>query len=369
MTKTRILYLSHSGSIIGGAEQQLFYLVSNLDYDRYQPIVICPENGVFANRLRNANVPTAILPLPEWRKAKSIPFRYAAGARLADFARKHAIHIVHAPDAWLCRYAYYVKSNLRIPTISHVRNLIHPKRVRKYRFNRMDKLIAISQQMRVPLVRSGIAPEKIDVIVNCVDLSAYKSAGTKQTGLRDILPLKRFVIGMVGRIEPFKRQKEFIQAASHVVREYQDVSFLIVGDTTPTPSHFAYQQEVRRLVTELKLNDHVIFTGYRADMPLVMQELDLLVTASAGSVIAEAMAAGKPVIGTPIGSTTDMIVNGTTGWVIPLFPIEKISAKILQLAQNRSLCTQMGTEGLAHAERHFSIEKHVQDVQAVYDLI
>ena len=362
-----ILYLSHSGSIIGGAEQQLYYLVTNLDRDRCQPSVICPEDGVFANQLRDANIPTTVVPLPEWRKTKSIPFRYAAATRLIDFVKQHAVHIVHAPDSWLSPYGWRVKKCLRVPAISHVRNLIDHKRVRKYRFDRMDRLIAISEQMKAPLVQSGISPEKIDVIVNCVDLSVFKSMGVQRNILCEEFPLGRFVIGMVGRIEPFKRQKEFILAASHVVKECQDVSFLIIGEAHPIAEHLAYEREVRQLVSELKLTAYVTFTGHRTDMSAVMQGLDLLVTASAGSVIAEAMAAGKPVIGTPIGSTTDMIDDGTTGWVVPLSPIEGMSTKIMWLAQNPSLCTQMGRAGRTRAERHFSIAEHVQQVQAIYD--
>ena len=79
--------------------------------------------------------------------------------------------------------------------------------------------------------------------------------------------------------------------------------------------HRAYEQEVRQLVAKHQLQEIVHFAGHRTDMPKAMLALDLLVTLSAGSVIAEAMAAGKPVIGTPIGSTTDMIVHGVTGYM------------------------------------------------------
>jgi glycosyltransferase involved in cell wall biosynthesis len=97
-----------------------------------------------------------------------------------------------------------------------------------------------------------------------------------------------------------------------------------------------------------------------------MRELDLLLTLSAGSVIAEAMASGKPVIGTPIGSTSEMIVDGVTGWVMPLDPIESIADKIVQLVRNPEIYVQMGAAARKHAEAVFSIEKHVQKVQDVY---
>ena len=121
------------------------------------------------------------------------------------------------------------------------------------------------------------------------------------------------------------------------------------------------------MVSQYKLEKVIHFTGHRNDMPRAMQELDLLVTLSAGSVIAEAMASGKPVIGTPIGSTSEMIIDGVTGWVIPLASIEAITDRIVQLVTDSAKCKRMGEAARKHAEETFSIEKHVQKVQNIYE--
>ena len=102
-------------------------------------------------------------------------------------------------------------------------------------------------------------------------------------------------------------------------------------------------------------------------MPNTMQKLDLLVTLSAGSVIAEAMAAGKPVIGTPIGSTAEMIVHGKTGYVVPLEPIQEIAGKIIELAEDPIRSVRMGQAARKHAEKAFGIETYLQKVQEVYE--
>ena len=121
-----------------------------------------------------------------------------------------------------------------------------------------------------------------------------------------------YVVGIVGRIEPFKRQKAFVEIAIKVVAKNKKVRFHIIGSALGTPEHRTYEREVRQLIAKYGLQERVHFTGHRTDMPKAMQELDLLVTLSAGSVIAEAMAAGKPVVGTPVGSTAEMIVHGET---------------------------------------------------------
>ena len=362
---TRVLYLS--GSIYGGAERQLFYLVTNLDRRRFQPTVVCPGKGMFPDRLRAAGIDTAIHPLPAWRKWKYLFHRYSAASRLAQFAAQRQVQLIHVSDSWHNPYSIRVARQCGIPIISHVKAPIRPDQVAKYGFHDMSAIISISEQFTPPFLEAGIPRDKINVVLNCVDLSAFESTGVKQNTLRSEFPLRRLVIGMVGRIEPFKRQKEFVRIASHVLKAHPDVSFQIIGGTQTNPEHRAYERELRQLISELNLADYVTCTGHRENIPAVMQGLDLLVTLSAGSVIPEAMASGKPVIATPVGSSTDMIEDGNTGWIVPPHPIEDIAAKIVQVITNPLICEQMGNAARAHAEEHFSIAKHVEQVQAIYD--
>ena len=355
-----ILYLSHCGSSIGGGEKQLAYLVENMDRTRYRPLVVCPDDGVFAEHLRRVNVPTVILDLPPWRKVKSLGARYRATKKLVSLAEAHDAHIVHTSDSWFNPYLWSIKKHLTVPVVSHVRNLLTPTQVRKYRFARMDRIIAISEQSGLPLIQAGIDAQKIDVIRNCVDLSAFQPASEPVYSVK-------YIVGIVGRIEPFKRQKAFVEIAAKVVAQYKEIQFHIVGGALETPEHRTYEREVRQLIAEYGLQEFVHFTGHRTDMPKAMQELDLLVTLSAGSVIAEAMAAGTPVIGTPVGSTAEMIVRGETGYILPLDPIEGIAGKIVELATDPTRSVRMGQRGRRYAEQAFSIEMHVQKVQEVYE--
>ena len=357
-----ILYLSHCGSSIGGGEKQLFYLVTHLNKNLYQPIVVCPDDGIFAEQLREANIPTTILNLPPWRKVSSRLTRHAAATKLTDLATKHNVQLVHTSDSWFNPYLLPVKNQLNVPVISHVRNILTPAQVTKYDFNQMSHIIAISKQSKAPLVQAGISSKKIDVILNCVDLSVFQPNPIVKDKNTD-----RFKVGIVGRIEPFKKQTTFVEIAREVVKQCQNVRFHIIGAALDTPEHRAYDKEVRQLVSQYKLEDVIHFTGHRNDMPRVMQELDLLVTLSAGSVIAEAMASGKPVIGTPIGSTSEMIVDSVTGYFVPSDSIDAIAEKVIQLIKEPARCAKMGAAATKHAEAVFSVEKHVQKIQNIYE--
>ena len=302
--------------------------------------------------------------LPPWRKASSYPIRHIAAVRLANLTKKNKIKLIHSADPWLNPYVKRVRKRLNIPSISHVPNLLTPEQVEKYDFESMSHIIAISQKSKEPLVNEGISTQKIDVITNCVDLTLFQPDSITNKTDTDL-----FIVGIVGRIEPFKRQKTFIEIAKEVLQKCSNVRFHIIGSSFNIPKLRDYENEVRQLVLANQLEDVVYFMGDRNDMPKAMCELDLLVTLSAGSVIAEAMACAKPVIGTSIGSTEDMILDGETGYILPQDSIEEIVDKIIHLIKDPELCFQMGIAARKHAEENFSIEKYVQNVQQVYEIL
>ena len=242
-----ILYLSHCGSSIGGGETQLAYLVTNIDRSHYHPLVVCPDDGVFAEYLRAADIPTVILDLPPWRKAKSLIVRYRAAEKLVALAKTHNAQLIHTSDSWLNPYLWHLRKQLEIPVISHVRTLLTSSQVRKYRFNEMDSIIAISEPSATPLLQAGIAPQKIKVILNCVDLSAFQPTAVRSNS-------KEYVVGIVGRIEPFKRQKTFVEIAAKVAAQTDKVRFHIIGAALDTPEHRAYNREVHQLVAKYQLH-------------------------------------------------------------------------------------------------------------------
>ena len=137
----------------------------------------------------------------------------------------------------------------------------------------MDSIIAISEQSKAPLVQAGIHSEKIDVILNCVDLSVFQPAPVGTMSECSSVPsavraefsqgrsTSPFIIGIVGRIEPFKRQKAFVEIANEVFAQCKNVRFHIIGAALDMAEHRTYQREVRELVAKYQLNEAICFAG------------------------------------------------------------------------------------------------------------
>lgn len=361
-----ILYLSHTGSNIGGGENRLLGLIKNLDRGSYNPIVVCPDTaGEFYSKLESFDIPVYVCRLPGWRKFRSYPFRHLAAVRLAGLARKNQIDLVHTSDLWLNYYAWQVGRTLNIPLVSHVRNLLEPENIHKYLFEKCDKIIAIAERIKKPLVDGGISLQRIEVIYNGIDLSKFTLKDIKTNVLRQDYNLRKYLIGLIGRIEPFKRQKEFIQVISEVVKARQDVSFLIIG--SPAKNQQDYFNEVQQAIEEYNVSKYVVFTGYRRDMPEVLNSLDLVVSLSAGGIIMEAMASGLPVVGTDIASTSEMIDDGITGLLLPQDDIYGVSEAILRLLKDEEMRNKMGKAGRSRVKELFDVRKNTKMVENVYE--
>jgi glycosyltransferase involved in cell wall biosynthesis len=310
----RILYLSRGGAV-GGSQRQLHYVVTNLDHS-YEPIVACRTNGQFFGQLRGCGIKTSVFTLRPWRTFSTVLYRYIDAERLARYANEQRVSLVHSSDLWLSGYMAWVARKLKIPSVLHVRTPIRPDEVYKHHCYKATAIIAISHRTKQNLISAGINPEKITQIDDAVNLKIFRSMGFKENVLRrDFSVDGRTLVGIVGRIDPSKHQLAFLQAAEQVVRGLQrNVTFFIIGETHSRK----YFEKLKHFIRDKGLQQHVILTGRREDMPQVLSSLDILVSLSGGSVMFEAMACGKTVISAGFSRREDSvhIQNGRTGVLV-----------------------------------------------------
>ncbi len=357
-----ILYFAHTGKQIGGGENQLFWLLKYLNRDMFNPIIICPNSGEFSELLKTLNIPILTCYLPGWRKI--ISFKDFASLRLLKTISKYHIDLVHTSDLWYNYYALQVGELLKIPTITHVRNIISPQNVHKYLFGRFSKIIAISERIRNNLIEGGIDPEKIQFITDAVDLNEFKPNHNGINVLRRDFQLNDKLIGFVGRIEPFKRQKDLMPIIAEVVKKRKDVSFLLIGDTLR--KHDKYLRETIEAIRKYGIYRYVVWTGYRRDMPAVLNSLDILVTLSGGSITMEARACAKPVIMSDKTKEVSLLQDDETGMIKVPDNVSALSEAILRLLDDDQLRSEIGKSGRRRAENFYDVRKTSEYTQQIY---
>jgi glycosyltransferase involved in cell wall biosynthesis len=121
----------------------------------------------------------------------------------------------------------------------------------------------------------------------------------------------------------------------------------------------------------LGINNNVIFTGYRCDIPELMSALDILVSASwaepFGLVVIEAMAAAKPVIGTKSGGIPEIVLDNKTGRLVPPHDPDSLANAIIEIAQDAELMEAMGRSGRQRAEEVYSSELWIRRITSVFE--
>lgn len=191
-------------------------------------------------------------------------------------------------------------------------------------------------------------------IPSMVDLSEFdpgERPGVRtELGVEDGQPL----IGWVGRLDRKKRVEDFIAAARIVARERPDARFVVIGG----PDSFMpdYADELRARAAPL--GEALRFLGDRADVPRLLSGLDIFAWLSRGEgmphVVAEAGAAGLPVIATRDGGSEQQIADGETGLFVPHEDPPAVAAAMLRLLNDPALAERLGTALRAKVERDYS---------------
>ena len=232
-----------------------------------------------------------------------------------------------------------------------------------------DRIICNSEAIRNRFRGVNGFEKKVVTIYSGVDLSEFRPDLDGRPFRLEFHLNETPVVALVARLGVGKGHETFLRAAQKVAHEMPNVHFVIVGQAEDEEDR-RRELFLKRLVTELHLDSQVTFTGYRKDMPSVMAAIDLLVVATEaepfGRVILEAMAAGKPVVGTGTGGTPELIEAGRTGLLVPPDHPSAMADAILHLLKNPEVSHHMGQSGTRRVQTEFSSEAHVQKVEALY---
>lgn len=278
--------------------------------------------------------------------------------------------ILHARSrvpAWL---AYLANRPLGIPYVTTVHgfNSVNPySRVMTYG----DRVICVSNAVREHILRHYRVPEeKIAVIPRGVDLEQFDPGRLNRDFMagfsREFGLEERWTVTSVGRITQLKDYETFLRAIGLLRGEIPGILGLIVGGVREDKRR--YFESLRTLVTALKLEKHVRFTGSQTRMAEIYALSRVVVSSSMkpesfGRTAAEALAMNIPVVATAHGGILDIVREGETGFLFQPGVPEDLKRKILLADRLR------GTEFRDFIERNFSIRSMVEKTLRQYEIL
>lgn len=232
-----------------------------------------------------------------------------------------------------------------------------------------DALLACSASVGEYVAHQiGVPVERVDVILNGVEAERFAAGDRVAARAALDLPDDAVVLGCVGRISEQKGQEEFIRAAARVAAQFPRALFLVIGSADDE----ALPARLRALAADLDLGDRLRFTGHLSDMPAVHAALDVLVAPSRwegfGLMLAEAMAAGKPIVATRAGAIPEVVVEDETALLTPVRDVPALAQAMLALLRDPARAAALGARGRVRA-RDFSWQRSAQRLQAVYQRV
>jgi len=177
---------------------------------------------------------------------------------------------------------------------------------------------------KFPVARLRVVPNGIDTVRFCPDMVIRKKMRA-EWGLGD----DERLIGIVGRFDPMKDHRTFLEAAALIAVQASKVCFVVVGDRPR-----AYAEELVALARRLGISQYMIWAKTRKDMETVYNALDISVSSSSfgegfPNVVGEAMACGALCAVTDVGDSAWIVQD--TGQVVPPRDPRSLASAVLSL--------------------------------------
>jgi len=374
-----ILYISANNPERSGADVSLGRIVLAAQASGHRPIVVLRRVSYLVELFERNSIPVIVLPILRLRATGSPVSKLGYPAAIArtvswlkTIIQEYGVDLVHTND-FIDGLGNLAARLSGVPSCQHVRViapqrttplLLFLRRLTKY----SNHIFCVSEAVRQAMFPSEA--RHVSVLYDWVEETlVHRSIGS--ASIRQELGLDNEVrlVGCVGRLEFWKGQHLFLEAAEKIAHQVKDVHFLIVGGPTTHKHEYATAlADQRRRLAE---PDRVTLLGYREDIPSIMHDLAIAVHASLlpepfGLVVMEAMHAGNVVVAANAGGVREQIEDGVTGFLYKPGNVDEMAEKIVQ-----ALCladpTQVGERARQSIERRFAKTPSLQALLNVYD--
>jgi glycosyltransferase involved in cell wall biosynthesis len=202
------------------------------------------------------------------------------------------------------------------------------------------------------LAAYGAPERKAICIYNGFDFKRTENIAGREDILPELGIHTKFVVGMVASFSVYKDYKTYYSAAELLLRKRRDITFLAIGDYTDS-------MDSKKLIHD-EFAGHFKLLGRRSGIESLISIMDVCVlstfTEGISNSILEYMAAGKPVVATDGGGTSEIVKEGETGFLVHAAKPAELAEKIEQLLNNEELRAKMGESGKERIKKKFSID-------------
>jgi glycosyltransferase involved in cell wall biosynthesis len=353
----------------------MLYLAAGLPRDRFQVrFLLLSERGPLAAEAEKLDIPIEVLGLNRLACVRPGPHCLSLAAKALRRYR-NLTRDTDIVDAWTVpayTFAGLTRRFTDVPVVMAGRRSlpdVHRSRTwyrewaKALAMRGVDAVVANSQAGADAAINGeGIDPERVHVIHNAVTAPAPALAADR-VALRASWSAtdEDAVIGCVGSFRPGKGHDALLTVATSLRQNHPNARFIFIGDG-PLRESIEAQVAQRRLT-------NVVVDATHGDARSVYGALDLVVQASETeglpNAVLEAAAAGRPIVATAVGGTTEILTDGINGLLVPRRDVPALERSIDRLLRDRELRTALGDAARVRAA-DFTVAKLVDRTAALY---
>ena len=350
---------------LGGSEKHVIHLASGLRQRGHEAGVACIcEEGVLAGEVRKRRIPFDCLETGgQW----GIPTFF----RLSEWLRSHPTDILHTYLFGFHLFAGLPARLAKFPVILSSRRDVDlaQKTWHLWLENAgnlfVDRVVSCSKAVeKWVLGREFLGREKVTTIYNGVDLERFTGAADRPGIRKEFgIPEDAALVGTIANFSFKKGYRHLLESARLILASEPRTWFLLVGSGP-------LEEEMKEAAKQIPHSDQIVFVGARTDIADLLAAMDLFVLASLWeglpNVLLEAMAMGKPVVATEVGGASELIQPGTEGVLVPAGNDAALAEAVLVLLKNPAKAEAMGRRAQEKIRRQFTMERMIDDYEALY---
>ncbi len=357
-----------SGGDVGGAKTHVLSLVKGLAAE-HEVLLTCFISGAFSEEATAMGIPTEVF------AGMSFP---AVRRRLLGLIRERKFDLVHCHGSRANLMGRWLKSSVDVPVITTVHSdpkldyMGRPLKAMTYgTANRLalrglDGWVCVSDQLKKLFDGSGFDPHYTFTITNGIDFSSPYEGPDREDYWRSVgfsVAPGDVVFGIAARLTPVKDIPTLIRAFSQVRAQYPSVRLAIAGDGEQ-------KAELMALSAELCPEGSVCFLGWVSDMKAFFHSIDVNMLTSVSEGLPYAIPEGARMhcatIATAVGAIPQIVQEGRTGFLVEPRDVDRLAARMLQVAQDQQLRRQLGEAIYDLTREKYSVEATVQLQTSIY---
>lgn len=356
----------------GGPEKTILYGTERTDRSRFA-VTVCYlrdlRDPIFGIDARASQLDIDYVEVKERHS-----FDHRIWGPLADLIRQRRIDIVHSHDYKTDLLALLLGRRLGVIPMATAHGWTGISARERYVYypagkrllSRFPRVIAVSSDIRNELVRHGAREDRVTVILNGIDPSAFERVTGRGDAIRAATGLgpTDVVIGAVGRLERQKRFDLLLEAFAPLARVRPSLRLVIVGDGS-------LRGELDAQRTALGLTDSCILLGHRLDIADLHHAFDLFVQSSeyegTPNSVLEAMAMSTPIVATDVGGTAELAEDGIHARLVPAGDVRVLQSVIQAVLDDPTGARARAVAARRRIEHDLSFAARTRRLEQVYE--